>query len=47
MRGSLVSPDFGVLAHSYGKLRRVNLPAWRRFRGKRERAKVEEVQGLL
>jgi hypothetical protein len=47
MRGSLVSPDFGVLARSNGKLRREILPAWRLlWLGERRRI-GEEAEGNL
>jgi hypothetical protein len=40
-RGSLVSPDFGVLARSNGELRRVNSMAWRRYSAREQRGNGE------
>jgi hypothetical protein len=47
MRGSLVSPDFGVLARSNGKLRWVNLSAWRRFKQGKRDSRERGIRGYL
>jgi hypothetical protein len=47
MRGSLVSPDFGVLARSNDELRRVIWAAWRHNLQRVERGNGEGVEGYL
>jgi hypothetical protein len=47
MRGSLVSPDFGVLARSNDELRRVIWAAWRRGLQWNEGGNEEEAGGYL
>jgi hypothetical protein len=46
-RGSLETPNFAGDARRNEELRRAICAAWRRFQREKERAIVEEVEGLI